>query len=200
MKKFLILPAVFFCLSFNTIHKNAEKNFFAPSAGTFLYIPNISSSYPGTIGAGVLTGHLDEVSIDVISENQMVIVGTTTGGTSVGTSIPQINDYVFAKNFDKSSLRLKKMLYGGQSIPNLEFRIYDGVAINPVYKIVYTTAFIAKIVNSIQPCSGANCTGITEEISVSPRGSITWINSIPIPTAQTLTYNFITNTFTSSGL
>jgi len=178
MKKFLILPAVFFCLSFNTIHKNAEKNFFAPSAGIFLYLPtNVS----GTVGAGVVTGHLDEVSIDVISENQIVQIGTIGG--VISPSKPILSDYVFAKNFDKSSLRLKRMLYAGQNIPNLEFRIYDGVATNPVYKIAYTNAF----------------TGITEQISVNTQGSITWTNSITSP-SQIVTYDFATKLIYYSGL
>ena len=189
MKKLLILPVVFFCLSFNIIHKNAEKNFFAPSAGTFLYIPSFGSNL-GTIGAGAITGHLDEVFIDVISESQMTVPPL---------GIPQISDYFFAKNFDRSSLRLKRLLYANTVIPNLEFRIYDGVATGPVYKIVYTNASIVRIVNSIQPCGGANCTGITEEISVSPRGSVTWTNFIPT-TPQTITYNFLTNVVTSTGL
>ena len=196
MKKLLILLAVFFCLSFNIIHKNAEKNFVAPSAGIFLFIPSFGS-YLGTTGAGVITNHLDEVSIDVISENQSVTLGTS-GGTIV-VSAAQIEEYVFAKNFDKSSLRLKKMLYSGQNIPNLEFRIYDGVAINPVYKIAYTNAYIIKIVNNIQPCGSANCTGITEEISVKAAGIITWTNAITGP-PQTITYNVLTRIVNTSGL
>ena len=195
MKKFLILPAVFFCLSYNTIHINAEKNFFAPSAGIFLYIP--TNGFTGTVGAGVLTGHLDEVSIDVISENQIVQIGTIGG--VISPSKPILSDYVFAKNFDKSSLRLKRMLYAGQNIPNLEFRIYDGVATNPVYKIAYTNAFITSIANSIQPCNSANCTGITEQISVNTQGSITWTNSITSP-SQIVTYDFATKLIYYSGL
>lgn len=198
MKKFLIFPAVFFCLSFNIIHKNAEKKFFAPGAGAFLYIPAFGPNH-GTQGAGPkANGHLDEVSIDVISESQMVTIGTPQG--QVVVSIPQISDYVFAKNFDESSLRLKKMLYSGQIIPNLEFRIYDGFAKDPVYQIVYANAVIAKIVNNIQTCGGGNaCFGITEEISISPRGSITWINSFSPPNIQKVTYNIVTNTTTTSA-
>ena len=112
MKKLLILPAIFFCLSFSTIHKKAEIKLFAPSAGLFLYIPSFSSAggNPGTTGAGVLANHLDEVSIDASSENQAI---TLISGPTVSTSKPQIGDYVFTKSFDKSSLRLKKMLYTG---------------------------------------------------------------------------------------
>lgn len=196
MNKLLILPAIFFCLSFSTIYKKAEIKSFAPSAGTFLFIPGFGAN-PGTTSAGTVTGHLNEVPIDIIVENQFATASFISGINVISSA--DISDFVFTKNFDRSSLRLKRMIYGGQIIPTLEIRIYDGVALNPVYKIAYTNAYILKINNNIQPCSGANCTGISEEISFNTVGIITWTNSITTP-PQIISYNVQNNSVSFSGL